>query len=194
MVDKIAHTPKGEEEKEMKELVDKLKIRDKVIVKETQDKLIEIGHPKATEAIIKFALTTKDDSVDFAYNALEVLLEIGKPAAERLIECFFSKNPKLRSYAIGAFCLPEFENYKEAVPGLIQILEKEGPNPWYGDYRLDVARALGSLGDERAVPALKKAVSKADYMGVVLINDALEKISSAKRSKEEIKNQETNGS
>jgi HEAT repeat protein len=88
-------------------------------------------------------------------------------AVPALVEAMRSKDALLARLAANALACTG----AEAVPALLNVLEN-GTQPM----RLEAARALASIGDQRSIPALFKALGEDSALMEYWANEALERM------------------
>lgn len=113
--------------------------------------LRECNCRRAADAVRRLA---KNENPQISLEAVRTLLHFGTPDAAPFLKTFLqSGDAAVRS---GAVRLAGTSRIKEAVPILLQLLEKRDLLGIEAFYKTDIVRALGDIGDPRAIPALAR--------------------------------------
>lgn len=121
-----------------------------------------MGYKEATNEIIKNLKAKDENLITASIYALRMMKD--DKAVEPLIEILLDKNQKdfIRSSVVEAL---EYANFKndQVIDNLIKIVEENDSTS------IDAGKALGEIGDARAVETLKKAIEdeKGPYSGDV---------------------------
>ncbi len=174
-------------------VIEKLRNSEDVYIRFAASKAIGLmGDPVAVPSLLECAYTRSHKDVYVRYSAKQALVLIGTEAVEQLIEALSHNDWEVRDFAAEALGkigdtravdplitgTRSYASFKalgligdlRAVDPLIKILNARETN-----VRRDVAKALGELGDKRALAQLKSLL-KEDSENRIVIQKSIENI------------------